>query len=79
MDNFICDNCHNENFSYSYEAAGSSRGVKVYICDDCGLLQSFPRIAHVKDRPRKVTSGAAWGNVRYGKGFITEKLSLIHI
>jgi SAM-dependent methyltransferase len=73
MDNFICNNCLNRNFSYSYEAAGSSRGVKVYICDDCGLLQSFPRIAHVKDRPRKVTSGAAWGNVRYGKGFITEK------
>ena len=73
MKNFKCDNCLQEKFSYSYKAIGTVRNVKVYVCDECGLIQSLPRIAHVKNRPRKVTSGAAWGNVRYGKGFITEK------
>lgn len=73
MKNFKCDNCCQNNFLYSYEAIGTIRGVKVFVCEDCGLLQSLPRIAHVQDRPRKVTSGAAWGNVRYGKGFITDK------
>ena len=73
MKNFKCDNCKSTNLPLVYSPFQSTRGVKVHICSDCGLVQSLPRIAHVKDRPRKVTSGAAWGNVRYGKGFITQK------
>ena len=73
MKNFKCDNCTSADLPFVYNPYQSTRGVKVHICSGCGLVQSLPRIAHVKDRPRKVTSGAAWGNVRYGKGFITHK------
>ena len=64
-----CNNCNSADSEIVYSAADSLRGLHVHLCNNCGLLQSFPRIDKVTDRERRVTSGAAWGNVRYGKGF----------
>tara|TARA_B100000963_G_scaffold217048_1_gene189256 strand:+ start:1870 stop:3039 length:1170 start_codon:yes stop_codon:yes gene_type:complete len=71
--NFVCDNCGVNDFSLAYRVPDSLRGLNVYICNNCSLSQSLPRIDHVQNRPKRVTSGAAWGNIRYGKAFITEK------
>ena len=68
-----CDFCRTESLTYAYTPHGSTRGLKVYVCGHCGLVQSAPRIARTKDRHAAAVSGGAdWGNVRYGKGFRTQ-------
>jgi 2-polyprenyl-3-methyl-5-hydroxy-6-metoxy-1,4-benzoquinol methylase len=68
-----CDFCGKDSLSFAYQPEGSSRGLKVYICRDCGLVQSAPRIDRTEKRHAAAVSGGAdWGNVRYGKGFRTQ-------
>ena len=67
-----CDLCDSNHLDLAYEPEGSTRGLKVYLCETCGLLQSLPRIDHSPRRPASVSAGADWGNVRYGKGFRTK-------
>ncbi len=67
-----CDFCRSDSLSFTYAPDGSTRGLKVYVCQHCGLVQSAPRIARTKERHAAAVSGGAdWGNVRYGKGFRT--------
>tara|TARA_B100000900_G_scaffold399251_1_gene401577 strand:- start:1047 stop:2219 length:1173 start_codon:yes stop_codon:yes gene_type:complete len=70
---FRCDNCGSGDLSIAYNVPNSLRNLNVYVCKHCSLSQSLPRIDHVADRPKRVSSGAAWGNIRYGKAFITNK------
>ena len=68
-----CDFCRRENLTAVYKPDGSTRGLTVYLCNHCGLVQSAPRIARTKERHGAAVSGGAdWGNVRYGKGFRTQ-------
>lgn len=67
-----CDFCRADSLQFAYAPDGSTRGLKVYVCQHCGLVQSAPRIARTKERHAAAVSGGAdWGNVRYGKGFRT--------
>jgi len=70
--NDTCDTCGSAALEILYEAEDSSRGLKVYLCADCGLLQSLPRIDRAPRRAAAVSGGADWGNLRYGKGFRTK-------
>ncbi len=63
-----CDICNSTHLTLAYVVPDTTRGLRVYICKNCSLVQSRPRIDHVKLRPQAVSSGANWGNVRYGKG-----------
>jgi 2-polyprenyl-3-methyl-5-hydroxy-6-metoxy-1,4-benzoquinol methylase len=66
-----CDFCRQQ-LQPRYRPDRTSRGLTVYVCQHCGLVQSGPRIARTKDRhAASVSGGADWGNVRYGKGFRT--------
>lgn len=68
-----CDLCGSANLSVAYKVPTTKRGLTVYICEDCSLLQSLPRIDHVKKRDNAtMVGGASWGNIRYGKGFRTQ-------
>ena len=68
-----CDFCRRENLTAVYKPDGSTRGLTVYLCNHCGLVQSAPRIARTAGRHAAAVSGGAdWGNVRYGKGFRTD-------
>jgi len=67
-----CDTCQSTALEAIYRPEGGGRGLKVYLCNNCGLLQSLPRIDNDQRRPAAVSSGADWGNVRYGKGFRTQ-------
>jgi 2-polyprenyl-3-methyl-5-hydroxy-6-metoxy-1,4-benzoquinol methylase len=68
-----CDFCGKDALAFAYQPDGSTRGLKVYLCRHCGLVQSAPRIAKTKKRHDAAVSGEAdWGNVRYGKGFRTQ-------
>src|ERR1700742_3290987 len=69
-----CDFCRHDSLDFAYAPDGTTRGLKVYVCRHCGLVQSAPRIARTKDRHSAAVSGGAdWGNVRYGKGFRTQQ------
>ncbi len=69
-----CDFCRSDSLAVAYAPDGSTRGLKVYVCQHCGLVQSAPRIARTKERHAAAVSGGAdWGNVRYGKGFRTQQ------
>lgn len=67
-----CDLCKKNEVEYVYTPKNSKRLLKVFICTNCGLVQSFPKIDHVKDRPIKASGDADWGNIRYGKSFRTK-------
>ena len=67
-----CELCRQEALDCVYQPDRSTRGLKVYLCRHCGLVQSLPRLARAPRAVATVSSGADWGNVRYGKGFRTK-------
>ena len=67
-----CGLCRSANLESAYKPHGSGRGLTVHVCTHCGLVQSLPRIDKAPRREAAVSSGADWGNVRYGKGFRAE-------
>ncbi len=67
-----CGLCGQTSLDEIYAPERSTRGIKVYLCRHCGLVQSLPRVDHAPRRGAAVSSGADWGNVRYGKGFRTK-------
>ncbi|MFQ5640126.1 MAG: class I SAM-dependent methyltransferase [bacterium] len=67
-----CDLCGSAGLRFAYEPPTSARGLSVYVCLECGLVQSLPRIDRVTSRKLALSCGADWGNIRYGKGFRTE-------
>jgi len=67
-----CELCRRDALKYLYQPERSTRGIKVHLCTHCGLGQSLPRADREKRAPASVSSGADWGNVRYGKGFRTK-------
>lgn len=69
--NSSCDLCGNKSLEAVYKPESSSRGLKVYLCRGCGLVQSLPRVDRAPRRGATISAGADWGNVRYGKGFRT--------
>ena len=66
-----CELCGERELEAVYHPQGSKRGITVHLCIHCGLVQSLPRAEHGERAPAAVSSGADWGNVRYGKGFRT--------
>src|ERR1700733_12581902 len=67
-----CELCRHSTLEQVYEPERSTRGLKIYLCRHCGLLQSLPRADRAERAPPAVSGGADWGNVRYGKGFRTD-------
>ncbi|MBV9541205.1 MAG: class I SAM-dependent methyltransferase, partial [Alphaproteobacteria bacterium] len=67
-----CELCNRAALEPVYKPEKSTRGLTVYLCGACGLLQSMPRIDRAERAPAAVSGGADWGNVRYGKGFRTQ-------
>jgi SAM-dependent methyltransferase len=68
----VCELCRHDALRAIYTPERSTRGITVHLCDHCGLLQSLPRIDRAERAAAAVSSGADWGNVRYGKGFRTQ-------
>ncbi|MBI3676318.1 MAG: class I SAM-dependent methyltransferase [Proteobacteria bacterium] len=68
----ICELCRRDSLEQAYEPERSTRGLKIHVCQHCGLVQSLPRIDRAPRAQAAVSGGADWGNVRYGKGFRTQ-------
>ena len=67
----LCELCGRDALDAVYTPERSTRGLTVHLCRHCGMAQSTPRIDRAARAPMAVSSGADWGNVRYGKGFRT--------
>ena len=70
--NEVCELCRRPALESVYAAERSPRGLTVQLCRHCGLIQSLPRIDRAPRATASASSGADWGNVRYGKGFRTQ-------
>jgi len=68
----ICELCRSDALREVYTPERSLRDITVHVCAHCGLVQSLPRADRAPRRAPAVSSGADWGNVRYGKGFRTK-------
>ncbi|HEY5237613.1 MAG TPA: class I SAM-dependent methyltransferase [Rhizomicrobium sp.] len=68
----LCELCRRDALEQVYTPERSTRGMTVHLCRNCGLVQSLPRADRAARAPAAVSSGADWGNVRYGKGFRTK-------
>lgn len=62
---FSCGLCRNEDLDKVYQPQGSRRGIGVYLCRRCGLVQSLPRAGG--DGLADNTGEAGFGNLRTGK------------
>ncbi|MGB8365370.1 MAG: class I SAM-dependent methyltransferase [Rhizomicrobium sp.] len=69
--NEICELCRRNGLEVVYRPERSTRGLSVYLCRHCGLVQSLPRVDRAQRASPAVSGGADWGNIRYGKGFRT--------
>jgi hypothetical protein len=63
----VCDLCKSQGLKLSYESPSTKRDLKVYICQKCGFIQSWPRLSGVYKRKTSVSGEADWGYIRYGK------------
>ncbi|HYM17633.1 MAG TPA: class I SAM-dependent methyltransferase [Micropepsaceae bacterium] len=68
----VCDLCRSRELEMVYQPSQSPRALSIWLCTECGLLQSLPRAAQAPRREAAISAGADWGNVRYGKGFRTD-------
>ncbi len=82
-----CDLCGSEGLEPVYTPPDSRRGMVVLLCLTCGLMQSLRGKRKASEAGNasggggeapgleapsmKASSGADWGNIRYGKGFRT--------
>ncbi|MDH5216071.1 MAG: class I SAM-dependent methyltransferase [Gammaproteobacteria bacterium] len=74
MSELQCDLCDGQDLEKVYKSPSDSRGLSVYICNTCSLVQSLPRIDLAPRKSPGASSGADWGNIRYGKGFRTSEM-----
>jgi SAM-dependent methyltransferase len=71
--NEVCELCRSDRLEAAYKPERSTRGLAIYLCHHCGLIQSLPRVDRAERAGAAVSSGADWGNIRYGKGFRTHQ------
>lgn len=72
-----CDLCGAVGLTPVYQAETTQRGLTVYVCSVCGLVQSLPRIDHVDTHTPAASSDADWGYLRYGKQFSIPRMDSV--
>jgi 2-polyprenyl-3-methyl-5-hydroxy-6-metoxy-1,4-benzoquinol methylase len=81
-----CDFCDCSTLEFVYKPINSSRGMKVYICQNCGLIQSISDVRDYKKKPPpSMSADANRSSVFYTKDIenanytaIIEKYSLLN-
>ena len=68
-----CDFCAERNLELTYKVPTTRRDLSIYVCKNCGLVQSFPKTDHIKTSNISISGDADWGNIRYGKAFVSKK------
>lgn len=68
-----CDFCFSTQLNHVYIPINSARGMEVYVCDHCGLVQSFSTIAYKSRPPGSMSADADRSSYRYTKDVISDR------
>lgn len=68
-----CDFCASTQLDHVYTPIRSTRGMEVYVCDHCGLVQSFSTIAYQSRPPGSMSADADRSSYRYTKDVISDR------
>jgi SAM-dependent methyltransferase len=66
--NKACDACETPLSTPVYQPQGTHIGAEVYVCSNCGLVQTLATPAKRIERIQTLSCDADWGNVRHSKG-----------
>lgn len=68
-----CDFCASTQLDHVYTPINSARGMEVYVCSHCGLVQSFSTIAYQSRPPGSMSADADRSSYRYTKDVISDR------
>lgn len=68
-----CDFCASTQLDHVYTPIRSARGMEVYVCGHCGLVQSFSTIAYQSRPPGSMSADADRSSYRYTKDVISDR------
>ena len=66
-----CDFCASKPLAHAYTPIKSARGMEVYVCNGCGLVQSFPTVPYQTRPPGSMSADADRSSYRYTKDVIS--------
>lgn len=66
-----CDFCSAPALEYAYTPIRSARGMHVFVCQECGLVQSFPTLQYESRPPGSMSADADRSSYRYTKDVIS--------
>ena len=65
-----CDFCESRNMDHVYDPINSTRGMRVYVCRHCGLVQSISTSAYTSAPPGSMSGDANRSSYRYTKELV---------
>ena len=68
-----CDFCATTHLTHTYTPINSARGMEVYVCDTCGLVQSFSTTVYKSRPPGSMSADADRSSYRYTKDVISDR------
>ena len=68
-----CDFCETPTLEHAYTPINSARGMEVFICCRCGLVQSFPTLPYQSRPSGSMSSDADRSSYRYTKDVISDR------
>lgn len=68
-----CDFCDTPTLEHAYTPINSARGMEVFVCRRCGLVQSFPTVPYQSRPPGSMSADANRSSYRYTKDVISER------
>ena len=68
-----CDFCLSTQLEHAYTPIRSRRGMEVYVCCQCGLVQSFSTVPYQSRPPGSMSADADRSSYRYTKDVISDR------
>lgn len=68
-----CDFCASKRLDHIYTPIRSARGMEVFVCDHCGLLQSFSTLSYQSSPKGSMSADADRSSYRYTKDIISDR------
>ena len=65
-----CDFCESQDMKHVYDPINSTRGMKVYVCKQCGLVQSISTCEYSSAPPGSMSGDANRSSYRYTKELV---------
>ena len=68
-----CDFCASTLLEHVYTPINTARGMVVFVCGHCGLVQSFPTVPYQSRPPGSMSADADRSSYRYTKDVISDR------